>query len=310
MSLFHEDLGIMLYSRPPKPRKNGKTMVIDVGWPISYVRDALRAYGDYIDIVKINDVHFTQPASVVREKVEIYRSYGVECEPGGLIPEIAILQEKQRQVVERLAKHYNFDAIEISMTTLDTKNIQKTRELSDFCKGLGFVVYGEVGKKFFGEGRDVTRKAQGHLDVDETINQMKAYLDIGASAVFWEGAVLRQVLGNTAQELAEKDKEAFPSVQKIVDTVGVDSIIFEVSSLIPFASRRALQFWFVKKFGPNVNIGNAKLDEIPLLEHTRRGTWPVFGFPGDLGDHPWINALEEGKVSSPHDDRWWRDMNR
>jgi len=100
MSLFHEDLGIFLYTRPQKPRKKGKTMVIDLGWPLSYVKDALRAYGDYLDIVKINDVHFTQPAPLVKEKVSLYRSFGVECELGGLIPELAILQGKQREVVQ------------------------------------------------------------------------------------------------------------------------------------------------------------------------------------------------------------------
>lgn len=306
MSLFHEDLGIFLYTRPQKPRKKGKTMVIDLGWPLSYIKDALRAYGDYIDIVKINDVHFTQPASLVKEKVSLYRSFGVECEPGGLIPELAILQGKQREVVQKLAKNYGFDAIEISMTTLDAKNLEITKELCDFCKALGFTVYGEVGKKFYRGGRDVTRKTSNQLDVNETIRQMEAYLNMGASAVYWEGALLREVLGSTPKELVENDKTAFPAIEEVVTSIGLESIIFEVSSLIPYSSRRAMQFWLIKKFGPDINIGNAKLEEIPLLEHTRRGTWPVFGFPDDIGDHPWIAALEEGRVDGPNDDGWWR----
>ena len=48
----------------------------------------------------------------------------------------------------------------------------------------------------------------------------------------------------------------------------------------------ARQFWLVGNFGPEVNLGNVRLEEVQYLEHVRLGTWPVFGF-GPLGDHPY-----------------------
>jgi hypothetical protein len=89
-----------------------------------------------------------------------------------------------------------------------------------------------------------------------------------------------------------------------VEQVGLGNIIFEVSSMIPYVQRRAQQFWLVRLFGPEVNVGNVRLEEVQFLEHVRLGTWPVFGF-GDLGDHPYMQALERTGGARP-DDAWWQ----
>ncbi len=36
-----------------KPRKNGRTMIVDDGLPLAYARDLVALGGDYIDLAKI-----------------------------------------------------------------------------------------------------------------------------------------------------------------------------------------------------------------------------------------------------------------
>ena len=53
-------------------------------------------------------------------------------------------------------------------------------------------------------------------------------------------------------------------VDEIVDAVGLDRVVFE-------APRAAQQAWFVRRFGPGVNLGNVALDEILSVETLRLG---------------------------------------
>jgi phosphosulfolactate synthase len=46
--------------------------------------------------------------------------------------------------------------------------------------------------------------------------------------------------------------------------VGQDRVIFE-------APNRAQQAWFIHRFGPNVNLGNIRIDDVLGLETLRLG---------------------------------------
>ena len=300
--LFYEDLGLQLQERVSKPRSKGKVMVMDMGSPVEFVRGALDLYGDFVDVVKIVNLALHDRASEVKKKVEVYLDHDVEPQPGGIIIELARWQGIEEDVLSKLYG-YGFTAVEISATSTSQRDMEDEQRFSELCQKKGFRVYGEVGKKHF-EG-DMTRLAEDRLNVEETIRQFTFLLESGASAVYWEGHVLRKVLGQTPEEILSR--RALPEVtdlMHVVQEVGQDNIIFEVSPQIPFYSRRAMQFWLVHIFGPEVNIGNARLDEIPMLEDTRRGTWPIFGF-GELGDHPWIRSylMGDGKPSPT----WWKD---
>lgn len=299
--LFYEDLGLELHERTAKPRIKGKTMVMDMGSPVEFVRGELELYGDFIDVVKILNLALHDKASEVKKKVAVYRDYDIETQPGGIIIELARWQNAEEEVLRKL-RDYGFTAVEISATSTSEREFDEEIRFSELCQKLGFRVYGEVGKKMF-EG-DMTRLAEDRLNVEETIKQFKMLLDSGAIGVYWEGHVLKRVLGQTPEEIMSRRDVAEPEVMEVVRDVGQDNIIFEVSPQIPFYSRRAMQFWLVHLFGPEVNIGNAKLEEIPMLEDTRRGCWPIFGF-GELGDHPWIRSYLKGNgQASP---TWWRE---
>jgi phosphosulfolactate synthase len=53
-------------------------------------------------------------------------------------------------------------------------------------------------------------------------------------------------------------------IGEIADAVGIDDIVFE-------APTKAAQAWFVKQFGPEVNLGNIPPDEVIPLETLRLG---------------------------------------
>ncbi len=53
-------------------------------------------------------------------------------------------------------------------------------------------------------------------------------------------------------------------VQEVSGVVSTDDIVFE-------APTKAAQAWFVKQFGPTVNLGNIPPDEVIPLETLRRG---------------------------------------
>jgi phosphosulfolactate synthase len=299
---FAEFVGITLHPREKKPRRNGISMVIDTGYSVPFVAGVLEQFGHLIDVVKITELHLTAPVDVIREKVRRYKDAGVKVQPGGIVIELARLQKNELNVLKKL-NDIGFDSIEVSSSSTSQRERDAERDFVRDVQKSGFRVYGEVGKKF-AEG-DKTRRSDTELDVDETIAQIRALLDGGAEKVYWEGHVLRRIMGDTAGDILDRHPAATQQVKAVVDVIGQDNLIFEVSSMIPYIHRRAQQFWMVRTFGPNVNVGNVRLEELQFLEHIRLGTWPVFGF-GPIGDHPYMQSLEknDGKAS----ETWWQDI--
>lgn len=299
---FNEFIGVDLHPRQDKPRTTGLTMVIDTGYSRGFVEHVLEMYGHLVDVAKLTELHLTIPVSVLKKKIAAYKAHNVRVQPGGIILEIANAQNRGARALERLSE-LGFDMIEFSKTATSEAGWEREKELLGHAKKLGFMTVGEVGKKFI-EG-DTTRKSESVLDVKATVDEMKLYFEAGASKVYWEGHVLRQIMGNTAEEILAKTQTGTPQVLEVVRQVGAERIMFEQSGQMPYLQRRAQQFWLVRLFGPDVNVANVRLEEVQILEHTRRGTWPIFGF-GPLGDHPYIKSLAEGNGRAS--ETWWRDV--
>ena len=298
---LQEYLGIQWPARSEKPRRDGITMVMDTGWPTTFCESMLAQYGEYLDLVKLWDPHLRAPEKEIRKKIEVYRHFDVKVQPGGIFMEIARIQGREKQVMEKMAA-IGFSAIEVSSTaTSAQRDMQRESDFVKFATDLGFTVLGEVGKKFI-EG-DATRRSEKVVDEEVTVKEMLALLDAGASYVYWEGHLLRRVMGETAEELLESRDAGTQQVQRVAKEVGKERIIFEVSPLREMVPRRILQFWLVTLFGTEVNLGNVRLEELGFLEALRSGSHPVHGF-GQAGDYPWIRAVESGK---PADYPWWAE---
>jgi phosphosulfolactate synthase len=298
---LHQVLGIELHPRGRKPRKQGITMVIDTGYNCAMVESVLALYGHIIDIVKLTELHLTAPVGEIKRKIALYKAAGVGVQPGGIVVELARLQHREMETLDRLAA-LGFDHIEVSSSSTTQREQETEAAFVGDVARRGFTPIGEVGKKFH-EG-DKTRRSDTELDVQETVAEFRALLAAGAPKAYWEGHVLRRIMGDTAADILARHPEGTNQVMQVVDQVGTDNIIFEVSSMIPYVQRRAQQFWLVRLFGPEVNLGNVRLEEVQYLEHIRLGTWPVFGF-GPLGDHPFMQALERTGGALPKD-AWWQ----
>jgi len=299
---FSDGLGIKLTKRKEKPRKNGITMVIDVGHTWREVSDVLEAYGDYIDAIKVAGENLAQPLSEIKKKVALLRAHNIEAQPGGIIIEVARWQKKIHEVLTKL-REIGFTQIEVSSSATALGDMSEEEKVIRLARDLGFIVYGEVGKKF-SEG-DKTRKGDAEVDVDETIVEMESCLSAGAEHVYWEGHLLRRLMGETPRQILERRESFEPIFERIDRKIGAQHIVFEVSAMVPYVTRRSMQFWLIRMFGPNVNIGNVQLHEVGILEHTRQGIYPVFGF-GPAGDHPWINSL--AKHDGKEGEKWWREF--
>ena len=299
---FNEYLGIELAERPRKPRKIGLTMVNDVGWPPLFTEDAFKAYGNLIDILKFTTKMLTFDAGAIQQKVKLCHEYDIIAQPGGMIIEIARAEKKEKETLQKL-KEMGFDLIEISASHKLERDMGEELEFANYCRSLGFRTIGEVGKKF--STGDSTRTDERQLDVEETVRQFTLLLEAGVEHVYWEGHLLRRVVGETGDEILARWKDVGPRIKQVVEAVGLDKIFFEVSAHVPYTHRRQQQFWWIQAFGPTVNIGNVRFEEVPLLEDKRRGISPIFGF-GDLGDHPWLTSQEKGEGKAS--DTWWKDM--
>ena len=298
---LQEFLGINWPARSKKPRAEGITMVMDTGWPTTFCESMLAQYGEYLDVVKLWDPHLRAPEAEIRKKIEVYNHYNVKVQPGGIFMEIARIQGREKQVMKKMAD-LGFSVIEVSSTaTTAARDMQREMDFVKQAKDLDFTVFGEVGKKFI-EG-DTTRRSEKVVDEEVTVKEMLALLNAGASYVYWEGHLLRRVMGETAEDLLESRETGTQQVLRVAKEVGQQRIIFEVSPLREMVPRRTLQFWLVSLFGTEVNLGNVRLEELGFLEALRSGSHPVHGF-GTAGDYPWIRAVETGK---PADYPWWSE---
>ncbi len=286
-----------LPEKPKKPRKLRRVMIFDRGWPASFIEGMLEGFASAIDIGKISAWHLHQTEAIVRRKIEMYKRNGIEPMCGGPVLEIARLQGKEAEVLEYL-KVLGFVGLEISSESMPTQtDIRADRALADKCLEMGFVIHGEVGKKF-ADG-DQVRKAPDVLDVDVAAATFKAYKEMGCDGTYLEGHLLRAICGDMAEKVPGRRQ-----LEELVNRVGLEDIIFEIpGTFLPYAGKRALQGLLVYLFGPNVNMANILIEEMPELEEIRDGMFPAFGVPN--GDHPWIRSLAESTTGRAHR-QWWR----
>ena len=286
-----------LPEKPAKPRRVRRTMVFDRGWPATFIEGFLEGFADAIDIAKISAWHLHQTEAIVKRKIAMYKAHGIEAMCGGPVLEIARVQKREDEVLEYL-RNLGFEGVEVSSESMPTQSdIEADRAFADKCVEMGFVIHGEVGKKF-PEG-DQVRSRSGSLNVEVAAATFEAYRDMGCEGSYLEGHLLRVICGDMGEKV-----EGRAVLEQLVARVGLEDIIFEIpGTYLPYAGKRALQGLLVYLFGPNVNMGNILIEEMPELEEIRDGLFPTFGAPN--GDHPWLRSLSQS-TSGKADPRWWR----
>src|SRR4051794_5826762 len=137
--------------------------------------------------------------------------------------------------------------VEISDGTVDIPREEKLELVADFARD--FTVLSEVGSK----------DSSVEYTADEWTQWLQEDLDAGAWKVITEARE-----GGTAGIFDSSGGMRTELVGEIAEAVGVDNVVFE-------APTKAAQAWFVKRFGPTVNLGNIPPDEVIPLETLRLG---------------------------------------
>jgi phosphosulfolactate synthase len=236
---------LVLPPRPGKPREQGVTHVIDRGLPLATLASLLELAGPHIDFVKFG--WGTAYVSLhIEAKVAACREAGVRTCTGGTLLEIAAAQDKVGEF-SAWVRSVGIDTVEVSEGAVGMAGDLK-RELIAELAGE-FCVLSEVGSK---DPRDPVVPA-------EWVERMAADLEAGASFVVAEGRESGTVgLYDSAGEVRR------PLVEAICAALPTHRVIFE-------APDRAQQSWFIRRLGPDVNLGNVPPDQILSVETLRRG---------------------------------------
>jgi phosphosulfolactate synthase len=279
--LMHDILE--LPQRTERPRKKGMTMVIDIAW-FGATSPLVAAYRDYIDCVKSTARCLWVDEDLIRKNIKIYRDWGIDVQIGGIPYEIAVLQGKQAQYMQR-ARELGTNIVEVESHAAGL-SLQQMKSEVKTLKGEGFKVVGEVGAKW--ADLDETRPNRDAVHVEKVVEKMLQLLDVGADHVIWEGMVVRALLGNRLE-----NKKGQEQLFKVVEQVKAENIIFEMWSARGNPNS-PLWGWLVQHFGPDVNLGNINVQDISMLETIRRG---LSYDPA----HPYIRWLSHNRPSP----NWW-----
>jgi len=234
-----------LPARPGKPRATGLTHVIDKGLNLRDIEGLFDTAGAYVDIVKLG-WGTSYVTNNLEKKIALYRSFDTPVVCGGTLFEAVYARDKIDAFKEWLA-HYRFSHVEISDGTLEIPRERKLELIADFARD--FTVLSEVGSK----------DAEVNIAPYLWVEWIKEELAAGAWKVITEGRE-----GGTAGIYRPTGEMRTGLIDEIAHSIDVADLIFEAPS-------KSSQAWFVKHFGPQVNLGNIPPDEVIPLETLRLG---------------------------------------
>lgn len=236
---------LTLPERTTKPREGGLTHVLDKGLSVEQARQFMEVARDYVDIVKLGwGTAVVTPN--VKDKIALYQSSGAPVCFGGTFFELCLRQGRFNEYLA-LVDECGLTYVEVSDGTVAMDEEDKLAIVRRLSKR--YRVLSEVGSK-----HDAVV-----ITPSTWIDSIARELEAGAWKVIAEGRESGTVgiyrpSGDIKDGLLEEIREAFDASR----------IIFE-------APMKNQQAWFVKQFGPNVNLGNIASDEVISLETLRLG---------------------------------------
>jgi len=224
-------------------RHVGLTHVLDKGLGPRAWADLLDVAGEHISIVKLGwgTAYVT---GNLEQKLDVLRDKRVVI--GGTFFEVVYLRDRLDDY-KRWLTELGLDHIEISDGTIEIPRERKLELIAEFARD--FTVLSEVGSK----------DSSVEYTVDEWTSWLNEELEAGAWKVITEARE-----GGTAGIFDSGGGMRTDLIAEIANIVGPANIVFE-------APTKASQAWFVKQFGPSVNLGNIPPEEVVPLETLRLG---------------------------------------
>jgi phosphosulfolactate synthase len=224
-------------------RHVGLTHVLDKGLGPRAWRDLLDVAGEHVSIVKLGwgTAYVT---GNLEQKLDVLRDKRVVI--GGTFFEVVYARDRLDDY-KRWLTDLGLDHVEISDGTIEIPRERKLELIADFARD--FTVLSEVGSK----------DSSVEYTVDEWTRWLNEELEAGAWKVITEARE-----GGTAGIFDSSGGMRTDLIAEIANVVGPANIVFE-------APTKAAQAWFVKQFGPSVNLGNIPPEEVIPLETLRLG---------------------------------------
>src|SRR3954449_9313204 len=224
-------------------RHVGLTHVIDKGLGPRGWEDVLEMAGDHISIVKLGWGTSYVTKNLDR-KLEVLREKPVVI--GGTFFEVVYAQG-QLDTYKSWLNGLGIRHVELSDGTIDIPRDRKLELIAEFARD--FTVLSEVGSK----------DSSIEYSAEEWVRWLQEELDAGAWKVITEARE-----SGTAGIFDSSGGMRTELIGEIAMAVGPVNVVFE-------APTKAAQAWFIKQFGPSVNLGNIPPDEVIPLETLRRG---------------------------------------
>ena len=143
---WNEILEFPLAGRTCKPRDTGLTMVIDKGLGLIETKELLEMAAGHIDFIKLGfGTSALYSNHILREKIKLVKSYGVDIYPGGTFLEVAVSLGKLDAYLQK-SKELGYTFMEVSDGTIDMSPELRAECISK-AQRWGFRVISEVGKK-------------------------------------------------------------------------------------------------------------------------------------------------------------------
>ncbi len=234
-----------LPERTQKPRQHGLTMVMDKGMGLDDVRNFMSVAAPYVDIVKFGfGTAFV--TNNLREKIDIYRSYGVPVYFGGTLFEAFLIRNQIEDYIHSV-QEFGVEYVEVSDGSITIPHTEKCGYIEKLSKLA--TVFSEVGSK----------DAAHIMPPYKWIELMRAELEAGSAYVIAEAREAGNVgIYRGSGEVREG------LVQEILTQIDAEKIIWE-------APQKAQQVYFLELLGANVNLGNIAPSEVLPLESMRVG---------------------------------------
>ena len=231
--------------RSEKPRQSGITMMMDKGLSLRETENFIESNSHLADLVKFGfGTSFV--TKNLEEKVKLYQEAGIRPYFGGTLFEAFYARGMVKEFLNILDK-YKLDLTEISDGSIIINHDEKCELINSFAKDR--TVLSEVGSKDSGI----------IVSPAKWIKMMSTELEAGSWKVIAEGRESGNVgvfrPNGTAHTLL---------INRIIAKVDPTSILWE-------APQKQQQVWFIKLFGPNVNLGNIAPKEMIPLECLRLG---------------------------------------
>lgn len=234
--------------RDIKPRNHGLTILIDNGISTRQFFDVIDSHGEFVDLIK-----FGWCTSLITKdldkKIEYLRANKLDFYFGGTLFEKA-LQQRKVDALYNYFKQWGCKYVEISNGTIDLSNKAKAEYISDFS--TEFEVFSEVGYKDTQRSMDLTPEIWVEYILED--------LEAGAVKVITESRESGQSGICSADGSVRCDL-----INAIFNSdINLENLIFE-------APNKALQVYFIKQLGANVNLANIPFKDVIGLETLRLG---------------------------------------